>query len=75
MYQTKQRNYQEKKKWTRKSDDDTANADAEVNIAEMTCGSKKLAKKKTLVEMIYRERFNDAEIENINKKSRRGEIK
>ena len=60
------RNYQEKR--ARKSDMMTqTNADAEkVNIAKMTCGSKKLAKKKeTWVEMIYREafRFNDAEIE------------
>jgi hypothetical protein len=37
----------------------------------MTCGSKKLAKKGTLDEMIYRERFNDAEIEDIKYERRK----
>ena len=34
------------KKWARKSDDDTTNADAESKYSRMTCGSKKLAKKR-----------------------------
>lgn len=44
-------------------DDPTTNAVCRSKYSRMTCGSKKLAKKETLDEMIYRERFNDAEIE------------
>ena len=52
--------------------DDPTNTDARVNIAGMTCGSKKLVQEKgILVEMIYRECFNDAEIYSIRRRKKK----